>query len=189
MPEKVYEAYQKKLLETKAEIALLKRTNADISYINDAQKKYYAIRKQYIDHIDTLLAESKDCNINLSKPENINIIHETLTYWEKKRIENYCFCVMSNHVHWVFKTLEKDENGKSVYLEDIMHSVKLFTARRINANENLKGQLWHKESFDTTIRDYEHLYNTIEYTLNNPVKANLVKDRMNWKGNFNFDKE
>jgi len=47
-----------------------------------------------------------------------------------------------------------------------------------NKIENRKGSLWQKESFDVTIRNENHLYRTINYTLNNPVKAGLIK---NWK--------
>ena len=84
---------------------------------------------------------------------------------------------MPNHIHWVVELLEKDETGKPVYLEDLLKSVKRFTANTINKHENRKGSLWQDENFDTTIRDEEHLYYAIEYTLNNPVKAGFVDSR------------
>jgi REP element-mobilizing transposase RayT len=71
---------------------------------------------------------------------------------------------------------------KPVYLQDILHSIKLYTARQINKNENRKGQLWEHESFDTTIRNDKHFYRVVEYTLNNPVSAGLVKDWNDWPG-------
>jgi hypothetical protein len=49
------------------------------------------------------------------------------------------------------------------------------------------GSLWQKETFDTTIRNEEHLYHVVEYTLNNPVSAGLVKQRNDWLGNFLCD--
>ena len=79
---------------------------------------------------------------------------------------------------------EKDEKGNPVYLQDILQSVKRHTAREINKREGRSGALWQKESFDTTIRNDEHFYNVVEYTLNNPVNAGLVKKRENWLGNF-----
>ena len=81
-----------------------------------------------------------------------------------------------------FQLYEMDKNKNLVYLQDIMHSVKRFTANRINKLENRTGTLWQKESFDTTIRNEKHLYYAIEYTLNNPVSANLVTDRNDWIG-------
>ncbi|HYQ57124.1 MAG TPA: transposase, partial [Draconibacterium sp.] len=110
------------------------------------------------------------------------IMKEALTFWQGIKLENEAFCVMSNHVHWVFTLFEKDEEGNPVYLQDIMHSVKRYSSNRINKNENRSGALWQKESFDTTIGDYKHLYYAVEYTLNNPVNAGLVKNREKWPG-------
>ena len=89
---------------------------------------------------------------------------------------------MSNHVHWVFKVLDKNENGEAIYLQDILQSVKRFSANQINKLENRSGTLWHNESYDTTIRDDLHLYNAINYTIENPVSASLVENWWEWKG-------
>ena len=189
VPKKAVEVYSKRMEQLKNEIDILKRNNADTNAIENAKKDYYIIRKKYIAKVDEILDAKTDNIVDLSKSENLNIIYETLTFWEGKRIGNYCFCVMPNHVHWVLRVFEKDTKEKPVYLEEIMHSVKLFTSRQINIFENRKGTLWNKESFDTTIRDRIHLYRAIEYTLNNPIKANLVKNREDWKGNFNFERD
>ncbi len=71
---------------------------------------------------------------------------------------------------------------KPVYLQDILHSVKLFSARRINENENRTGQLWEHESFETTIRNYRHFFNVMNYTIQNPVSAGIIKDWKEWPG-------
>lgn len=189
VPKKAVEVYSKRMEQLKNEIDILKRNNADTNAIENAKKDYYIIRKKYIAKVDEILDAKTDNIVDLSKSENLNIIYETLTFWEGKRIGNYCFCVMPNHVHWVLRVFEKDTKEKPVYLEEIMHSVKLFSARQINIFENRKGTLWNKESFDTTIRDRIHLYRAIEYTLNNPIKANLVKNREDWKGNFDFERD
>ena len=65
-----------------------------------------------------------------------------------------------------------------------MQSVKRFSANQINKLENKQGSLWQKESFDTTIRNDQHLHNAINYTLNNPVTAALVSDWKLWPGSF-----
>ncbi|MBN1926414.1 MAG: hypothetical protein JW798_11315 [Prolixibacteraceae bacterium] len=44
--------------------------------------------------------------------------------------------------------------------------------------------MWQKENFDTTIRDEKHLYYAVRYTLNNPVKAKLVKRWQDWEGTW-----
>ena len=91
---------------------------------------------------------------------------------------------MSNHFHWVLSLFEKDDSGNPVFLEDILHSVKLFSARRINKNEGYEGQLWIHESFETTIRNNLHFNNVVNYVINNPVSAGLVYDWQNWPGTF-----
>lgn len=87
---------------------------------------------------------------------------------------------MPNPIHWVFRTREKDDDGNPVYLSNIMESVKKHTSRKINKAIGREGHLWQKESYDITIRDHQHLYRAIEYTLNNPVAAKLVDDRTHW---------
>jgi len=152
--------------------------------IESIQKEYYNVRKKYIKAYNDLLDMEKNPTVDLSKPQNTKAIIDSLKFFEGKRIENFAFCVMPNHVHWVIKLFEKDEFGKPVYLEDILYSVKRFSANQINKLENRKGSLWQKESFDTTIRDDIHLYYAVEYTLNNPVNAGFVADRNDWGGNF-----
>jgi REP element-mobilizing transposase RayT len=146
------------------------------------KKEYYSLRKKYIKAYDDLLDAERNPKINLSKPEHTKVIIETLKFWEGVKLENYAFCIMPNHVHWVFRVFEKDKNNEPVYLQDILYSVKRFSASRINVLENRKGELWQKDSFDTTIRDEKHLYHAIEYTLNNPVSAGLVKEWKDWPG-------
>jgi putative transposase len=147
-------------------------------------KEYNLLRKKYIKAYDDMLAVQEFGLVNLTKPELQQVISEALFFWEGKRIENIAFCVMSNHVHWVFRLTEADENGKPVYLQDIMHSVKRHTANQINKLTGEKGALWQKESFDTTIRDMEHEYNAVRYTLNNPVVAKLVHYWKAWSGSW-----
>jgi REP element-mobilizing transposase RayT len=144
--------------------------------------EYYTLRKKYIKAYDDLLDAERNPKINLSKTGNLKILINTLKFWDGKKLKNHAFCVMPNHVHWVFQVFEKDEEGKPVYLQDIMYSIKRFSAGQINKLENHIGKLWQKESFDTTIRDDKHLYYAIEYTLNNPVKAGLVNDWREWPG-------
>ncbi|HKL33703.1 MAG TPA: transposase [Tangfeifania sp.] len=148
------------------------------------KKQYYSLRKKYIKAYDDLLDSERNPKIDLSKPDNLQPVKETLLFWNGKKLENYAFCIMPNHVHWVFRLFEKDDKNKPVYLQDIMNSVKRFSANQINKEENRIGAVWQTESFDTTIRDEKHLYYAIEYTLNNPVAAGLVKNREDWPGNW-----
>jgi putative transposase len=152
--------------------------------VENLRMQYYSIRKKYMKAYDDLLAQNTDRTIDLNKPELSKIVAETLSFWEGNRLENYAWCIMPNHVHWVFLVKEVDNGGKHVYLQDIMQSVKRQTANKINRIIDRKGKFWQKESFDTTIRDCEHLMNAINYTLNNPVAAGFVKDWRDWPGSW-----
>ncbi|WP_167618577.1 hypothetical protein [Maribellus sediminis] len=148
------------------------------------KREYREIRKKYIQAYNQLLDNTKPVTVDLSQRSLTDILRETLLFWEDVKLKNFAFCIMPTHVHWVFVVFEKDNNGEPVYLQDILYSVKRFSAGKINKLTRRTGALWQKESFDTTIRDEKHLYNAVEYTLNNPVNAGLINNRNDWPGNF-----
>lgn len=153
---------------------------------NKLQKEYFTVKDKYIKAYNELLDAERKPKVDLSKPENTRILMDTFNFWEGKKLKNHTYCIMPNHVHWVLELFEKDEEGKAVYLQDVMYSVKRFSATQINKLENRTGSLWQKESFDTTIRDEKHMYYAIEYTLNNPVNAGFVDDWKLWKGSWSL---
>ncbi len=176
------------------------------SQLAQARKDYYTAVRKYRLAYDKILHPSQESTINLTKENNRKIIEEALLFWEGKRLKNHAWCIMSNHFHWVLSVFEwepgesesnlrlgesqswgeSQSRGKPVYLQDILHSVKLFSARRINQNENRTGQLWEHESFETTIRNERHFTTVVNYTLNNPVAAGLVKEWTEWTGTRTF---
>jgi len=182
VPPKAMESYSKQLKEVRNQIDNAKSNNADDEIIMELKLKFSRTRKKYMKAFDDLLHLQTDLSINISKDDNTKAVINALCFWDGKKLENYAICAMPNHVHWVFRVYEKDENGEPVYLQDIMQSVKRFSANQINKLENRSGSVWHNESYDTTIRDNFHLYNAINYTINNPVKAGLVNNWREWKG-------
>ncbi len=182
VPPKALPYYSLKMATLQSNIQLAIKNKMDEKSINQLMTDYYIIRKKFMKAYEDLLHLEHKSIVNLSHPDNTQIVLDALCFWHGKRLQNHAICVMSNHVHWVFKLYEKDANNKPVYLQDILQSVKRFSATDINHREGLKGTLWQKESWDTTIRDEKHLYNAIEYTKNNPVKAKLVSDWKDWKG-------
>jgi putative DNA methylase len=65
-------------------------------------------------------------------------------------------------------------------LSEIMHSLKSYTANKINRFLQRAGQLWQHESYDHWVRDEEELERIILYVAWNPVKANLVTKPYEW---------
>ena len=147
--------------------------------------EYNIARKKFIKAYNDLLDSSKKPPIDLSRREITEIIIRSLQYWEGKKLHNFAFTIMPNHVHWVFELFHVDKDGQPIYLQDVLQSVKRFSSNQINLAVNRKGSLWQKENFDTTIRDEKHLYYAVRYTLYNPVKAGLVNNWSNWAGAWN----
>ncbi len=67
---------------------------------------------------------------------------------------------------------------------DIFGSIKKYTARRINKILHRSGPFWMDESYDHVIRTADELERTIQYVLNNPVKAGLVASWEEWPWSY-----
>jgi len=116
----------------------------------------------------------------LANPAIANVVYNNLLKMNEKQYHLFCFCIMPNHVHVLFKPLD-DEKGNPISLAKIMHGHKGVTAREANILLNRRGKFWHSEYYDHYIRNYKEFYNLAWYVINNPVKANLVSKRKSWK--------
>ena len=181
VPPKALVRYTNQLKSLTCLIEDMQKQQKDVS---ELKQEYAQVRKQYAKAFDDLLHVQTKFPMDLSRTELTEIVLSALKYWHGIRVENYAICVMKNHVHWVFRLFEKDENNKSVYLQDILQSVKRFSSNKLNEVENRKGTIWQKESWDTTIRDDRHLYNAVKYTIYNPVEAGYVENWWEWKGTW-----
>ena len=184
VPPKAFARYTQELEMLKSQIRFLEQQKSNSSEIEKIKQDYDSVKRLYTKAYDDILDSDRNPKIDLSKTENLEIMFKALQFWEGQRLQNIAFTIMPNHVHWVVKLLDKDNKGNPVYLQDILQSVKRHSSNKINKVENRSGKLWQKESFDTTIRNEKHLYNAIKYTLNNPVKAGLVSNWRDWKGNW-----
>lgn len=95
---------------------------------------------------------------------------------------------MSNHVHVVFRELYSNQEDQKIEeafpVTKILQGLKSYTGLMANIELNRTGSFWHEESYDRLIRNTNELNNTIQYTLNNPVKINLVKNWRDWTYNY-----
>ncbi len=128
------------------------------------------------------------------KEERIaKLVADSIKYRDGKVYRLDAYCIMSNHVHVVIKPF-LDEKDLSMKLDTerlsyestepplgvIMHSLKSYTANEANKMLERTGAFWETESYDHVIRDEKEYHRVIAYTLNNPVKAGLVKDWREW---------
>lgn len=104
------------------------------------------------------------------------------------------YCIMSNHVHILIDTSlqlqnlppDFDEDAHEYqFVKDIMFRIKGSSARYINiARQKTGTTVWASESFDRYIRNDKHYLYTINYIINNPVKAGLVHSPDDWEGTY-----
>lgn len=98
-------------------------------------------------------------------------LRRSILHFHEQRYEAGCFVIMANHCHLTMRPFDGFE------LEDELGAIKRTTARFINEQESLSGQLWQQESYDRIIRDNEHLYRVVQYIGRNPYKACIPRAR------------
>jgi REP element-mobilizing transposase RayT len=106
----------------------------------------------------------------LDHPEAAQIVLSSLHWLEsQKRITLDAAVIMPDHLHFV-AALRQDS------LDRLLHSLKSYTAKKINALLNRQGVFWQPQYHDHALRKDEDLNKVVLYTLNNPVRAKLVND-------------
>ncbi len=149
----------------------------------DKETQLSLLREQYFFKYDKYL--EKQGEMHFIKDEKLaKVVANSLHFWDGKKLELICYCIMSNHVHATFQLYEHDENEKPVYLDVILKSIKQFSATACNQLLERKGKFWQEESYDRLVRDSNELHNVIEYTLDNPIKAGLCQNRNDWKWSY-----
>jgi REP element-mobilizing transposase RayT len=153
---------------------------------NDDLKRQRIIHESIFKKYEKLINGEQKGFTWLLKPKVATIVKEAIHYRDNHNYVLYAYCIMSNHVHMVFRHLPKNDPNENAYpITEIMASLKKYTARLANLSLNRTGQpFWHPESYDRVVRDSDELYNVIYYTLNNPVKAGLVKHWKDWANSY-----
>jgi len=128
------------------------------------------------------------------REQYIEILLESLKFFQKEKgMEIFAWCIMTNHVHIVFRTITDDKP------EQVIGDLKRFTSKKIvtaiinNPNESKKEfflnkfieagkkssnvnkyQFWQHNNHPIEISDNKTMDIKINYVHNNPVKAGYV---------------
>ncbi len=129
----------------------------------DDWQQFFRQNMQRVD--DWLDAGSGECW--LRHPQCARIVGNSLHHFHGSRCFLSSYCVMPNHVHVLVKPEAPDEPA------DLLHSWKGFAAKEINKVLGREGPVWEPESYDTLVRDSEHLWKVIRYVGKNPGKAGV----------------
>ncbi|MDO9227806.1 MAG: uracil-DNA glycosylase family protein [Pseudomonadota bacterium] len=106
----------------------------------------------------------------LSRNEIADIVVQALRHHEGARYTLHEYVVMPNHVHLLLTPLGEHT------LSEILHSLKSWTAQKINGLLGRNGAIWQRESFDRVVRDDDEMRALAAYIRRNPVKARLCAE-------------
>lgn len=81
----------------------------------------------------------------------------------------WAFVVMPDHLHWLVELREIRP------LSGVVHSVKSFSALRINSRLQRQGPVWQSGFHDHALRREENVREAARYVVMNPVRAGLVR--------------
>jgi len=125
-------------------------------------------------HFTSLLFSKLDEGLGqcvLRMREHAQVVSEALRHFHGQRLDTGDFVIMPNHVHALLTPYPEIE------LEDVMHSVKSYSANEIQRLRGVSGTLWMNESHDHIVRDGEELVRIQDYIRANPKKAGLPPDQ------------
>jgi len=168
----------------------LKQTNKIESLKNkkERENKLYHQQKRYFGKFDSLLDNSTSGSVWLKDERVAKLVSDSIRFRDNKEYDLYAYCVMPNHVHMLFdvtrNAVSRHNVAETYIVTRILQSLKMFTARDANEILERKGQFWHRESYDHIVRNQEEFINVVDYIIQNPVKAGLVKNWRDWKWTY-----
>ncbi len=160
---------------------------------DEQRRKRNVIEAEYFKKYEGLLDHPTYGDRYLSEAECVNIMKDILHHLDGELYRLEAYCIMSNHVHILIDTAiqlsdTEDFNPNALeyqHLYKIMQRIKGRSAHYLNLARGTTGTtVWYPESYDRYIRNENHYNYTINYLLNNPIKANLVKNWTDWVGTY-----
>ena len=146
---------------------------------NQTHERKEIIREDYFNSFEKELEKNLNEPHWLKKDEVAGIVLDSLLFNNNKQYTLWCTCIMSNHVHVLLSIL-----SNSPLLNVVLQNHKKFTAVQSNKILNRSGVFWAEESYDTLIRNDAHFFHSVNYIIQNPVKAGLVKNWIEWKWTY-----
>ncbi len=176
LPVKVISALKKEFQQKLDEIKITKPKNAD--------RRIAVLSSHYFKKYDTYLDKALNGPTYFDQPPIAEILKEQLHRFDGEFYDLLAYTIMPNHFHLLIDThvqlkTEDLDMGQvpNTYadLSKIMFRIKGASARYCNVALNRKGRFWMEEYFDRIVRNEKDQLYYLNYILQNPVKAGLVK--------------
>lgn len=129
----------------------------------EEKKEYYRL---FSERVEEWLGNGYGSCI-LKNEQIAKIVADALLHFNGERYDLDDWVIMPNHVHLLIKPMD------NYSLSDIMHSIKSYTAHKINQLQKTKGSVWMHESYDHIVRNEEAFYAIKNYIRQNPEKAKI----------------
>ncbi|WP_353620884.1 hypothetical protein [Stieleria mannarensis] len=148
-------------------------------------KKHKLVFKMMDDLLDG------QCPVEHLKDERLaKIVCDAFVHFSEERYSLMAYVVMPSHHHWMFlpkpnwvadfiKAQRSKKNDRTPR-EAISHSIQSYTGTQCNRMLAQKGSFWQTETFDHFARDEAEASRIIHYIEQNPVKAGLVQNAVDW---------
>jgi REP element-mobilizing transposase RayT len=104
---------------------------------------------------------------------NASLHHHESMYWL------HTACVMPDHVHLLLRTIQRADGSWPTGAE-VVHSIKSFTASRINRARGRTGPLWQRDYFDRLVRSAPEMDEANRYIQRNAQRAGLCDKAMEY---------
>jgi REP element-mobilizing transposase RayT len=197
VPKSVIHSYKNEKRHIDEQIKMFVRVDESGDTQDERSNRLKQFHREWFKKFEDALHKADVGPTWLKLSEIAGLVFEALLHRDGNEYKLYSACIMSNHVHAVFKpnvTVEpiitEPDNELIRVVADgspfssIMQSLKGYTARMANRKLNRTGTFWEAESYDHLVRNDTELVRIIEYVLNNPVKAGLVQDWREWQWTY-----
>jgi REP element-mobilizing transposase RayT len=151
--------------------------------VDEARRQNRQLSDEELERLNQLHSEKVEMYLDaghgaclMNRPDAAEIVQNALKHFSSKRYKLLAWCIMPNHVHVVLQP----SSGHA--LPDILHSWKSFSASKINALVQRKGELWQADYFDHLVRDERDLAHCVDYAWRNAERAGLADWR--WCGRW-----
>jgi REP element-mobilizing transposase RayT len=104
----------------------------------------------------------------LRMAETRALVESALRFFDGRRCGCGDFTIMPNHVHWLVQPYAEYD------LEQLLQSIKRYSATRVARDVRKAGKFWQKENYDRIVRDRRVLNAFRRYIADNPKNAGLA---------------